>query len=99
MGFAVRWPARSIRRATAARRCCRTCTTRADQGKAQGGGPAGVTDRPKPPIMVALRTEHLTQRPLIAAAYSPTVRALAAMITTSNEQITALELTFRTSAR
>jgi len=50
-------------------------------------------------IMVALRTEHLTQRQLIAAAYSPTVRALAAMITTSNEQITALELTFRTSAR
>jgi transposase len=42
-------------------------------------------------IMVALRTEHLTQPPLIAAAYGATVRALAALITTSNEQITALE--------
>ena len=42
-------------------------------------------------IMAALRTEHLTQPPLIAAAYGATVRALAAMITTSNEQITALE--------
>jgi hypothetical protein len=41
--------------------------------------------------MVALRTEHLTQPPLIAAAYGATVRALAAMIKTSNEQITALE--------
>src|ERR1019366_7509160 len=42
-------------------------------------------------IMAALRTEHLTQPPLIAAAYGATVRALAALITTSNEQITALE--------
>jgi transposase len=42
-------------------------------------------------IMVALRTEHLTQPPQIAAAYGATVRALAALITTSNEQITALE--------
>jgi len=42
-------------------------------------------------IMSALRSEHLTQPPLIAAAYGATVRALAAMITTSNEQITALE--------
>jgi len=42
-------------------------------------------------IMAALRTEHLTQAPLIAAAYGATVRALAALITTSNEQITALE--------
>jgi len=42
-------------------------------------------------IMVALRTEHHTQPPVIAAAYGVTVRALAAMITTSNEQITALE--------
>ena len=42
-------------------------------------------------IMAALRTEHLTQPPLIAAAYGVTVRALAALITTSNEQITALE--------
>ena len=41
--------------------------------------------------MAALRTEHLTQPPVIAAAYGATVRALAAMITTSNEQITALE--------
>ena len=42
-------------------------------------------------IMAALRTEHLTQPPLIAAAYGATVRALAAMISTSNEQIRALE--------
>jgi transposase len=42
-------------------------------------------------IMAALRTEHLTQAPAIAAAYGATVRALAALITTSNEQITALE--------
>jgi transposase len=42
-------------------------------------------------MMAALRTEHLTQPPVIAAAYGATVRALAAMISTSNEQITALE--------
>ena len=42
-------------------------------------------------IMVALRTEHLTQPPLIAAAYGTTVTALAALIATSNEQITALQ--------
>ncbi len=42
-------------------------------------------------IMAALRTEHLRQPPLIAAAYGATVRALAALITTSNEQIAALE--------
>jgi transposase len=42
-------------------------------------------------IMAALRTEHLTQPPLIAAAYGATVRALAAVITTSNEQIAALQ--------
>src|SRR5674476_1229754 len=42
-------------------------------------------------IMAALRTEHLTQPPVIAAAYGATVRALAALIATSNEQITALE--------
>jgi transposase len=42
-------------------------------------------------IMAALAAEHLTQPPLIAAAYGATVRALAALITTSNEQITALE--------
>src|SRR5450830_405257 len=42
-------------------------------------------------IMAALRAEHLTQPPVIAAAYGATVRALAAMITTSNEQIAALE--------
>src|SRR5450756_2375988 len=41
--------------------------------------------------MAALRTEHLTQPPVIAAAYGATVRALAALITPSNEQITALE--------
>jgi transposase len=42
-------------------------------------------------IMASLAAEHLTQPPLIAAAYGATVRALAAMITTSNEQISALE--------
>jgi len=42
-------------------------------------------------IMGALRTAHLTQPPLIAAAYGAPVRALAALITTANEQITALE--------
>lgn len=42
-------------------------------------------------IMLALRAEHLTQPPLIAAAYGATVRALAALITASTEQITALE--------
>jgi len=42
-------------------------------------------------IMLALRTEHLRQPPLIAAAYGATVRALAVLITTSNEQIAALQ--------
>jgi transposase len=42
-------------------------------------------------IMAALRTEHLAQPPLIAAAYGVTVRALAVLIMTSKEQITALE--------
>jgi transposase len=42
-------------------------------------------------IMAALRTQHLTQPPPIAAAYSATARALATLITSSNEQITALE--------
>ena len=42
-------------------------------------------------IMAALRSEHLNQPPVIAAAYGVTVRALAAMISTSNEQISALE--------
>jgi hypothetical protein len=42
-------------------------------------------------IMATLRTEHLTQPPVMAAAYGATVRALAAMIATSNEQISALE--------
>jgi transposase len=42
-------------------------------------------------IMAALRTEHLTQPPVIAAAYGATIRALTAMIATCNEQITALE--------
>jgi transposase len=42
-------------------------------------------------IVAALRTEYLTQAPLIAAAYGATVRALAALITASNERITALE--------
>jgi transposase len=42
-------------------------------------------------IMDALRTEHLNQPPPIAAAYGATVRALATLIATANEQITALE--------
>ncbi len=42
-------------------------------------------------IMAVLRTEHLTQPPVIAAAYGATVRALAALITASNEQIAALQ--------
>jgi Transposase/Transposase IS116/IS110/IS902 family len=42
-------------------------------------------------IMAALRTAQLTQPPTIAAAYAGTVRALAALITTLNEQVTALE--------
>jgi Transposase/Transposase IS116/IS110/IS902 family len=42
-------------------------------------------------IMAALRTAQLTQPPSIAAAYAGTVRALAALITTLNEQVTALE--------
>ena len=42
-------------------------------------------------IMNTLRAEHLTQPPLIAAAYGATVRALAALIATDNEQIAALE--------
>ena len=42
-------------------------------------------------IMVALRTGHLTQPPLIAAAYGMTVAALTALIATSNEQIAALQ--------
>src|SRR5665647_3814354 len=42
-------------------------------------------------IMAALSAEHLTQPPVIAAAYGATVRALAALIATANEQITALE--------
>ena len=41
-------------------------------------------------ILVALRTQHLTQPPPIAAAYGTTIRVLAALITTSNEQIAAL---------
>jgi transposase len=42
-------------------------------------------------IMAAPRTAQLTQSPTIAAAYAGTVRALAALITTLNEQVTALE--------
>ena len=42
-------------------------------------------------IMATLRTAQLTQPPSIAAAYAGTVRALAALITTLNEQVTALE--------
>jgi len=42
-------------------------------------------------IMAALRTEHLTQPPQIAAAYGATVRALAALLATLNAQIAALE--------
>lgn len=41
-------------------------------------------------IIVALRTEQLTQPDVIAAAYAGTVRAMTAVITTLNEQITSL---------
>jgi len=42
-------------------------------------------------ILAALRTEHLTQPAVVAAAYGATVQALAALIATLNEQITTLE--------
>jgi transposase len=42
-------------------------------------------------ITAALAAEHLTQPPVSAAAYGATVRALAALIATSNQQIDALE--------
>jgi transposase len=42
-------------------------------------------------LMSALRTEQLSQPPLITAAYAGTVRALAAVIVILNEQVTALE--------
>ena len=42
-------------------------------------------------IMAALRTEQLAQPPVIAAAYAGTVRAMAAVIVTLNEQISTLE--------
>jgi hypothetical protein len=42
-------------------------------------------------ILAALRTEHLAQPPVVAAAYGATVQALAALIATLNEQITTLE--------
>jgi hypothetical protein len=42
-------------------------------------------------IMAALRTEQLTQPPVVAAAYGATVQALAALIATLNQQVTTLE--------
>lgn len=42
-------------------------------------------------LMAALRTQQLGQPPLITAAYAGTVRALVAVITILNEQVTALE--------
>jgi transposase len=42
-------------------------------------------------ILAALRTEHLGLPPLTTAAYGAGVRALTALITTLNEQVTALE--------
>lgn len=42
-------------------------------------------------IMAALRTEQLTQPPAVTAAYGATVQALAALITTLNEQVSTLE--------
>jgi transposase/transposase IS116/IS110/IS902 family protein len=42
-------------------------------------------------ITAALRAEHLTQPPVITAAYAGTTRALTALITTLNEQITTLQ--------
>src|SRR5680860_1514064 len=65
--------------------------TRAQVGAALKRARRRDRDAKTTAIMAALRTEHLTQPPLIAAAYGVTVRALAALITTANEQITALE--------
>jgi Transposase/Transposase IS116/IS110/IS902 family len=42
-------------------------------------------------LMAALGTEQLGQPPLVTAAYAGTVRALVAVITILNEQVTALE--------
>jgi len=42
-------------------------------------------------LMAALRTEHLGQPPVVAAAYAGTVRALVAVIVILNEQVKALE--------
>ena len=42
-------------------------------------------------IMSALRAEHLTQPPVVTAAYGATVRALVSLITTLNEQITLMQ--------
>jgi transposase len=42
-------------------------------------------------IMAALRAEHLTQPPVLTAAYAGTTRALTALISTLNEQITTLQ--------
>jgi Transposase/Transposase IS116/IS110/IS902 family len=42
-------------------------------------------------IMAALRGEHLGQPPALTAAYASTARSLIAVITTLNEQVTALE--------
>jgi transposase len=42
-------------------------------------------------IIAALRTQQLGQPPAVTAAYAATVRALIAVITTLNEQVTALQ--------
>jgi len=42
-------------------------------------------------IQAALRAEHLRQPPVVTAAYAATVRALAAVLVTLNEQVKALQ--------
>jgi transposase len=42
-------------------------------------------------IQAALRTEHLTQPPAVAAAYAATVRSLVSVISTFNAEITTME--------
>jgi hypothetical protein len=46
-------------------------------------------------ILAALRSEQLTQPPVLAAAYAATVRSLIAVIATLNEQVTVLEAQVR----
>jgi hypothetical protein len=59
--------------------------------RARRRGIAGKTDA----ILAALRGEHLAQPPALTAAYAVTARSLIALITTLNEQVTALEAQVR----